>query len=298
MAKGAYVVHMAPEGFASIRHVASGETMHARTPPMDEARSLYVEQSRLAERLRLRDEEEPAAAEALVSWDVGLGAAANAMATIRCYEDAATSAGVGGLVGRRGLRGLRIVSFETDLDPLRLALRNHHHFAYLRHGGPAALLATGAWTSRTHPGLEWRLHAGDFAATLARAPFAPDLVFYDLFSGSTHPEAWTLETFERLHAACDGRAVELFTYTASTAARVAMLGAGFWVARGRPTDGRPESTIALTAAAAAVDGRRHDLLGAAWLERWGRSQARFPSDVGAGEQAAFAQRIVGHLQFR
>ena len=84
----------------------------------------------------------------------------------------------------------------------------------------------------------------------------------------------------------------------STAARVAMLGAGFWVARGRPTDGRPESTIALTAASVTAAGRRHDLLGAAWLARWGRSQARFPSDVGAGEHAAFAQRILGHPQFR
>ncbi len=47
-----------------------------------------------------------------------------------------------------------------------------------------------------------------------------------------------------------------------------------------------------------VAQRRHDLLGPQWLERWGRSQARFPSDVAAGEHAAFAQRIREHLQFR
>jgi len=260
---------------------------------MEEARSLYVAQSSLDERLRLRDGEDPAAAAPLVIWDVGLGAAANAMAAVRCYEDAATAVGV------CGLRGLRILSFETDLDPLRLALRHHRHFPYLRHGGPATLLATGEWTSRTHPGLEWRLLAGDFAATMAGAPFAPDLVFYDLFSSPTHPEAWTLAAFERLHAACAGRAVELFTYTASTAARVAMLGAGFWVSKGCPTGSRPESTIAQTAAAVhPVAGSRHDLLGREWLARWGRSQARFPSDVAAGEQEALAQRILGHLQFR
>ena len=45
--------HVAPEGFASIRQISSGEIMHSRTPPMEEARLLYVEQSRLAERLRL-----------------------------------------------------------------------------------------------------------------------------------------------------------------------------------------------------------------------------------------------------
>ncbi len=288
--RGAYAVHLAPEGFASIRHVASGETMHARTPPMDEARSLYVEQSALRERLPLRTGEDPADAEALVVWDVGLGAAANAMAAIRCYEDAAAG---------EPMRGLRIVSFETDLDPLRLALRHHRHFPYLRHSGPATLLATGEWTSRTHAGLEWRLHEGDFADTVAQAPFAPDLVFYDFFSVATNPEAWTLSAFERLHAACAGRAVELFTYTSSTAVRAALLGAGFWVARGRPTDGRPESTIALTASAAdPAAGRRHDLLGPEWLQRWRRSHARFPSDVAAGEHAAFAERILGHPQFR
>ena len=87
-----------------------------------------------------------------------------------------------------------------------------------------------------------------------------------------------------------------------------MLGAGFFVATGRPTDDKPESTIALTAAAVVaadavaavgdVAGRRHDLLGPTWLERWGRSQARFPSDVLADEHAVFAERIREHLQFR
>ena len=42
-------------GFSSIRQISSGETMHARNPPMEEARLLYVEQSHLAERLRLPD---------------------------------------------------------------------------------------------------------------------------------------------------------------------------------------------------------------------------------------------------
>ena len=74
----------------------------------------------------------------------------------------------------------------------------------------------------------------------------PDLVFYDLFSGRTHAEAWTLSSFRRLFEAFGARDVELFTYTASTAARVAMLGAGFLVATGRATDDKPESTIAFT----------------------------------------------------
>ena len=47
------------EGFASIRQISSGEIMHSRTPPMEEARKLYIEQSHLAERLPLSEGETP-----------------------------------------------------------------------------------------------------------------------------------------------------------------------------------------------------------------------------------------------
>jgi len=73
-ALGGYEVHLAREGFASIRHVASGEVMHARTPPMVEAESLYVDQSELAQRLALGPAESASDATPLVLWDVGLGA--------------------------------------------------------------------------------------------------------------------------------------------------------------------------------------------------------------------------------
>ena len=79
----------APEGFASIRQISSGEIMHSRTPPMEEAQRLYIEQSELASRVRLSSHDAVAEAESaapLVIWDVGLGAAANAMAAILCYE--------------------------------------------------------------------------------------------------------------------------------------------------------------------------------------------------------------------
>ncbi len=56
---GNYEVHMAWEGFASIRQISSGEIMHSRTPPMEEARRLYIEQSNLAERVRLSADENP-----------------------------------------------------------------------------------------------------------------------------------------------------------------------------------------------------------------------------------------------
>ena len=235
MSLGNYEVHIAQEGFASIRQVSSGEIMHLRTPPMEEARSLYVEQSNLAERLTAMP------SEPLVIWDVGLGAAANAMAAIQCYE---AQAKVG------PVRPLHLISFENDLDSLRLALRHDDKFPYLRHGGPAGILASKAqWQSKQHPGLSWQLVRGDFLETIAQAPLPPDLIFYDMFSSKTHREQWTLELFRQLFAACAGRAVELFTYTHSTAARAALLAAGFFVAKGRSAGEKEETTIALTPAA-------------------------------------------------
>jgi queuine tRNA-ribosyltransferase len=74
-----------------------------------------------------------------------------------------------------------------------------------------------------------------------------------------------------------------------------MLAAGLWVAKGRPTTGRPESTIALSEAAAA--GTRHELLGPDWLARWERSQARYPADVGEAEREEFDTAVRRHPQF-
>ena len=111
---GDYEVHRAWEGFSSIRQISSGEIMHSRTEPMEEARRLYVEQARLGERLR------EISTEPLILWDVGLGAAANAMAAIESYENAEPR------------RRLQIISFENDLDSLRLAAAHLTSFPYLR----------------------------------------------------------------------------------------------------------------------------------------------------------------------
>ncbi|HSU86076.1 MAG TPA: tRNA guanosine(34) transglycosylase Tgt [Chthoniobacterales bacterium] len=279
---GNYQVHIAHEGFASIQQVSSGEIMHLRTPPMEEAHSLYVEQSHLAERLA-SDEEEP-----LVLWDVGLGAAANAMAAIQCFEARAAE-------GR--VRPLRLISFENDLDSLQLALRHTEKFPYLRHGGPPGILQRGGWQSKTYPGLSWRLVRGDFLETVAHAPAPPDLIFYDMFSSKTHREQWTIEVFQRLFAACAARPVQLFTYTHSTAARASLLAAGFFVAKGRSAGAKEETTIALTPAAAAL-AHPHELLELEWLARWNRSRAKFPPEIAPEQRPVFEKQIRAHPQFQ
>jgi queuine tRNA-ribosyltransferase len=141
---------------------------------------------------------------------------------------------------------------------------------------------------------------GDFLQMMDHASAPPDVIFYDMFSSKTSADAWKLETFRRLFAACEGRAVELFTYTCSTWVRAALLAAGFYVAKGRSTGPKDETTIAFTPAAYRTTSRaRHELLASAWLERWNRSGAKFPPELAAiDQQPAFEQTIREHAQFR
>ena len=276
---GDYEIQKAWEGFASIRQVSSGEIMHSRTDPMEEAMQLYVEQSHLAERL---SEKSP---EPLVLWDVGLGAAANAIAAVECYE--ATG----------GTRPLQILSFENDLDPLRLALATIESFPYLRADPVDAIVSTGRWRA-SDQSVSWKLYLGDFLTTIDQAP-APDVIFYDMFSTKTSAELWTARIFRRLFDLCRGRETELFTYTCSTANRAALLAAGFFVARGRNAGEKVETTIAMTPhALPAISARKRDLLSLDWLGKWERSAAQFPTDVAPNERTVFEKIIRNHEQFR
>ena len=276
---GDYEMHVTDSGIAAIRQRSSLETMHGGNLPIDEARQIYVEQADLVGKLRA-GESEP-----LVVWDVGLGAAANAMAVIHFYEMTAASVPV---------RAMQVVSFENDLDSLRLALRHHHRFLYLRHGGPPSILTGGSWQSPVHPGLSWKLVHGDFAEAMETSVPLPDLIYYDLFSANSASQNWTLALFRRLYSLCKGRPVEIYTYTSSTANRAALLGAGFYVGPGRGTGDRLETTIALTEEALRTN---RPLFGADWLARWHRSGAKFPKDVAQHDEAEFERGIVSHPQF-
>ncbi len=285
---GNYEVHKAPQGFASIRQISSGEIMHSRTPPMEEAQRLYIEQSDLAARLRLSPEEDAESAAPLVIWDVGLGAAANAMSAILCYE---------ALAATEPVRPMHLVSFENDLDPLKLAFLHNREFTYLRHNAIGGILGAGHWQSPQHAGLRWTLLHGDFLASIAASPAPPDVIFFDMFSSKTDADQWTLGAFRKVFAACDGRAVELFTYTCSTPVRAALLAAGFHVAKGLSTVDKLDTTVALTREAIRTP-LRYELLAHEWLGRWTRSAAKFPADLPKDQQPAFEQAIFSHPQFR
>jgi queuine tRNA-ribosyltransferase len=193
---------------------------------------------------------------------------------------------------------MHLVSFENDLDSLRLALTYNRDFLYLRHGGPAGILERGRWESKDFAGLSWELIRGDFLETLGsgqRALPPPEIIFYDPFSANSDGRLWTLEAFLRLRAACKGRSTQLFTYSSSTAVRAALLAAGFYVAKGCGIADRAETTIAF--ATETMDSGR-ELLGCDWLIKWNRSDAKIPSWVPPDGQSAFEAAIRAHPQFQ
>ena len=279
---GDYEIFRSAQGFSSIRQISSGEIMHSVIAPIEEANKLYIEQSALAERLNQSNSNE------LVIWDVGLGAATNAMTAIHCFEKC--------YAFNNALRPLRVISFERDLDPLILAAKYPGELPHLRHGAPTKILATGNWQ---HPSglLHWQLLNGDFRVHLDAAP-TPELIFYDPFSFKIDIELWTGEIFARIFRRCAGKPAELYTYSASTAVRVALLSAGFFVAQGIGSGPKIETTLAFTQAKSVT---RHplapQLLDHKWLARWRRSEAKFPATVHENDKPQFAAMIENHRQF-
>ena len=270
--RGQFRVHTSPAGFSSIQHLPSGEVMHAANHPDVEAERVYVEQSVLIAGAL-------ASPAPLVVWDVGLGAAHNAMALVRKLDS------------HPGHAGVSIISFERDLDAFRLALSLQRAFPHLRHPAPHILAHAGSYQRE---GLTWTLRQGDFLEQLATAP-PPDVIFFDPFSSKVDTAMWSLETFRRLFGHLD-RAAELFTYRSSTALRSSLLAAGFHVARGIASIPKSETTIALKIAGD-VDFSRHVFLGQEWLDKRARSTARFSADVAPEHHLQLEQVIRSHAQF-
>ena len=96
-------------GICSVRSLADDETFHPVIGPVAEAEALYVNQLRLRERLQNHAGE-------FVIWDVGLGAAANALTVLRATRDIACK--------------IRLVSFDHTLEPLKFALQHTAELGY------------------------------------------------------------------------------------------------------------------------------------------------------------------------
>ena len=251
-------------GTLAVRCQQAGEIMHPGVGAREEAARLYVEQSRLAARL-------VGSGAPLVLFDVGLGAGSNAAAAWMASE-----------VAGPGAAPLEIVSFERDLGALELALTQPAEFGLEGEVGRAAhqLLAHGQHsTART----SWRLERGDLRQHLPRQPRPADVVFWDPFSPRANPELWTVAVFRSLRAVAGDRCT-LFTYSASTAVRVALLLAGWAVGAGAATGDKRETT----AAAVRPDCLQRPL-DRRWLARVERPDAPLPPDAPAGAAALVAR---------
>ncbi|MCW5558346.1 MAG: hypothetical protein KIT22_11005 [Verrucomicrobiae bacterium] len=231
---GSYQLVQLPNGSWSVRSLEAAETFHPVVGPVAEAEALYVRQLRV--RQRLADAHE--AREALVVWDVGLGAAANTLTLLQSVRD---------LPGR-----IRILSFDHTLEPLRFAVRNSARLGYFGGHEPEvetllaasrAVFRSGALT------VDWSLHTGDFPTALASAEAeswpSPHAILFDAYSPARNPVMWTLPLFSRLRELSpDSRPCALATYTRATLVRVTLLRAGWRVGIGNATGEKDETTVA------------------------------------------------------
>ena len=261
-------------GDRSVRSREFGETFHPVIGPMAEARALHVRGQRLVER----------AAETegtFIVWDVGLGAAANAVAVLEACAD----------------RKLEIHSFDRATRPLAFALRHAEELEYLAPFRAAIEMLLKKGRAQIG-GIAWHFHAGDFADTMHRADVpAPHAILYDPYSPATNADMWTLAHFTRLHSRLDlARPCLLTNYTRSTAVRVTLLLAGFFVGHGHATGEKDQTTIA-----ANVPGLLDDPLPKTWLDRVERSTRSAPLGSGkVGDRIAADDlaRLRMHPQFR
>lgn len=255
-------------GESSIRERRSGEIMHPGLGPRREAELLYVEQTRLAARLA---DGKPGPVRVL---DVGLGAATNALAILRCTQRVAG-------------RPLDLTSLERDEGPLRLALSEPEAFPWqAEYRAPLEVLLEGGEIRLGR--LRWRWPRGNALEQLgALAP--QDVICFDPFSPEANPEFWTVEALTRFRALLAPGGL-LSTYSASTRTRVTLLLAGFWVGAGSAAAAKTETTVASDG----PEGLERPL-DARWLERWQRSTARAPH--GAELTPEVEERIRQHPQF-
>jgi hypothetical protein len=304
-------------GACSVRSLAEDETFHPVIGPAIEAEALYVRQLRLPERVQATPGE-------FVIWDVGLGAAANALTAIRLIRES--------LKGKPAQ--LRLISFDHTSDAAAFALEHGAELGYVA-GYESAL----AELVKNHSvkfsddllQVEWTLEPGDFPAFISRNSRGneaqemkneegrmmkkseppnvgcykrianlpvPHAILFDPYSPKKNPAMWTVPLFAGLFRQLDPqRPCALATYTRSTMARVTMLLGGFFAGVGHPSGLKEETTVA---------ANRPDLLGEPldrrWLERAKSSHSAEPLGGPVYRQAPLSpetwERLRQHPQFR
>jgi tRNA U34 5-methylaminomethyl-2-thiouridine-forming methyltransferase MnmC len=255
--KGYKLVKLA-SGVHSVHSLAHQETFHPVIGPVAEAEALYVRQLGLAKRLQRHTGE-------FVIWDVGLGAAANALTVLRETREIKAS--------------IELVSFDNTLEPLKFALEHRDSLGYL--GGYEAALEPLVREKQVafmngKQSVKWQIHLADFPAFISRAEAdtlsKPHAIMFDAFSPAKNPDMWTQPLFANIFRLLDPkRPCALPTYSRSTMLRVTLLLAGFFVGVGHATGEKEETTIA----ANTLD-LINEPLDAKWLQRAHRSGSAEP----------------------
>lgn len=245
------------QGVCTVRALDQEETFHPVIGPEAEAEALYIGQLDLRRRFAQ-------AAEPFVVWDIGLGAAANALALLRATAN---------LPGR-----LTLLSFDRTLEPLRFGLAHAGKLRYpLGYENQLQTLSEQqiARFAQGRQRVEWQVMLGNFADLIGQPAAVewpkPDAIFFDPYSPAKNPEMWTGSLFAKLYELAAGRPATLATYSRSTMLRASLLLAGFFVGAGGATGEKEETTIAATAPELLARP-----LDQAWLHRARRSRSAEP----------------------
>jgi queuine tRNA-ribosyltransferase len=282
-AKSLYTIVELQSGARTVRSLLEAETFHPVIGPAAEAEALYVRQLHLPERVRN-------AAGEFIIWDVGLGAAANALTAIKAIGDQLEKP-----------KYVRLISFDQTTAALAFALKHAAELDYISgYAEPIERLLEDAFVEFQSGNLsvKWQLCNGDFPALLnfgtagrslsreapelVRLPGAglgqtmdippPHAILFDPHSPQKNPAMWTLPLFSGLFRALDPqRPCALANYTRSTLARMAMLLGGFFVGVGHATGFKEETTVAANALELITEP-----LDRRWFERALRSHSAEP----------------------
>lgn len=265
-------------GIKSLRSLVRKETFHPTTGPLGEANALHVHQQRLVERCL--------ESKKFILWDVGFGAAANGLAALFALKDCETE--------------IEFHSFDLTTKPIEFALEHAEDLDYVKDYEPLlqALLKEGS--TQIRPRFSWHLHLGDFSQQVQPHPHAPrdalapapHAIFYDPYSAASNPEMWTLEHFRNLYLQLDPKQGCLLTnYTRSTAVRVALLLAGFYVGKGCIIGEKAETTVVSNQ----LELLEHPL-DRSWLERVKNSTNAAPLRASAYTKSKISQMDFEQLQ--
>jgi tRNA U34 5-methylaminomethyl-2-thiouridine-forming methyltransferase MnmC len=255
--KGYKLVKLA-SGVHSVHSLAHQETFHPVIGPVAEAEALYVRQLGLANRLQGHTGD-------FVIWDVGLGAAANALTVLRETREIEAS--------------IQLVSFDNTLEPLKFALEHRDSLGYLAgYEAPIERLVSEKHVAFGNgmESVKWEVHLADFPTFISRTEAdtlpKPHTIMFDAFSPAKNPEMWTQPLFANIFRVLDPkRPCALPTYSRSTMLRVTLLLAGFFVGVGHATGEKDETTIAANTLALITEP-----LDAKWLQRAHRSGSAEP----------------------